>query len=254
MEDKQSAESRSGYTLVVAPRGKDRTDLFKLLKDAGLEVAAAAEADVLATLDLLPPALVILDHQGSKDALQDVQRRLMSAPQLMGVPLLVLAYASDVDSFSGAITKGAAGYLVKPADPKELLSTVRHLSGWLETQGRTEKRRHLRRPLVMKLDVDIRSQKLKVPGQMLDVSSRGCRIEVAQVVPRGGRLRLVLRAPEGSTNVALGAYVRWSRPAAGGGCQLGLRFTGTTAVLAPRLLGVPVPGAMPGGAPGTTAV
>ncbi len=38
-------------------------------------------------------------------------------PALQGVPLLILAYDADIDSYSGAITQGAAAYLVKPFDP-----------------------------------------------------------------------------------------------------------------------------------------
>ena len=39
-------------------------------------------------------------------------------PRLQGVPLVILAYDADIDSYSGAITHGAAAYLVKPVDPE----------------------------------------------------------------------------------------------------------------------------------------
>jgi response regulator RpfG family c-di-GMP phosphodiesterase len=207
------------------------------LEGAGLEVAAATDQEVGLATDWVPPHLVILDDSGGRDERRVRQAFLLGHPNLQGVPLLVLAYDADIDSYSGAITKGAAAYLVKPVDPEELVISAKRLCGWMGASDHTERRRRLRRPLLMKVDVDIRSRKVRVPGQMLDASGTGCRVEVGEEIAPGELLRVILHAHEDSTHVALGAEVRWHTVGQGGAHLLGLKFTGTTALLAGKILG-----------------
>ena len=72
----------------------------------------------------------------------------------MGVPLLILAYDNDIDSYTGALTKGAAGYLIKPVGADEFTAAAQKFCDWKRNADRSEKRRRLRRPLLMKVDVD----------------------------------------------------------------------------------------------------
>jgi CheY-like chemotaxis protein len=165
-------------------------------------------------------------------------RRLRLHPALRGVPIVLLAYDADIDSYSDAITKGAAAYLVKPADPDELVAVAKKLCGWMGASDRTEKRRRLRRPLLMKVTIEIRSTRVKVPGQILDVSGQGCRIELAEPLATGETVRVELQGHGGSTHVTLGAEVRWHKKAEEGDLyEAGLKFTGTTALLAGKILG-----------------
>lgn len=233
----EAAGSRAGYTLVVGPEQGDRAWIEKTLEAAGQEVAVATADEVRLAADLVPPHLVILDDSGGREDRQAHQSFLLHHPNLRGVPLLIVAYDADIDSYSGAISKGAAAYLVKPVAPEELVLAAQRLSGWMGASDRTEKRRRLRRPLLMKVDVDIRSRKVRVPGQMLDASGTGCRVEVAEEIARGELVRVILHAHEDSTHVALGAEVRWHRVSEDGAHLLGLKFTGTTALLAGKILG-----------------
>jgi response regulator RpfG family c-di-GMP phosphodiesterase len=186
----------------------------------------------------VPPHLVILDDSGARAERMETLRRLRSHPALRGVPFVLLAYDADIDSYSDAITKGAAAYIVKPADPDELVTVAKKLCGWMGASDRTEKRRRLRRPLLMRVEIEIRSRKLKVPGQILDVSGQGCRIELAERLATGEVVRVVLQGHEGSTHVTLGAEVRWHKKAEEGDLfEAGLKFTGTTALLAGKILG-----------------
>ena len=91
----------------------------------------------------------------------------------------------------------------------------------------------------MKVEVDIRARKHRVPGQIVDVSGGGCRIEMAEPVAPGDLLRVILHGHDDSTHVALGAEVRWACQAADGdlGWIAACRFTGTTALLAGKILG-----------------
>jgi DNA-binding NarL/FixJ family response regulator len=230
-------QGRAGYVLIVGRAGPDRSATEQALLASGLEAAAATEADVLVVNDLMPPTLVILDDASSKDERAATLRRLQAHPALQGVPILILAYDSDIDSYSTAITKGAAAYLVKPAATEEMIDVIRKLSGWVATDHNTEKRRRVRRPLIMRVDVDVRSRKVKVPGHLMDVSGGGCRLEVAEAIAAGEAIRVILHGYDASTYVALGAEVRWHKEVSPGVHLVGARFTGTTALLAGKLLG-----------------
>jgi CheY-like chemotaxis protein len=225
------------YTLVVGPDGPDRAFVEAVLIKSGLEVAASAEADL--TPDIVPPALVLLDDSGAKAQRMEAFHRLRHHPALRGVPLAMLAYDADIDSYSEAITKGAAAYLVKPANAEELVEVVRKLCGWMGETDRTEKRRRLRRPLLMKVDVEIRSRRVRVPGQIIDVSGGGCRVELKEPLEVGEHVRVVLHGHESTTHVTLGGEVRWHRVSPDDPALhvCGLRFTGTTALLAGKILG-----------------
>ena len=230
-------QGQAGYALVVGPAGGERSATAAILGAAGLEVAEATEAELHAALDQVPPSLVVLDDSHGRAVRNAVQARLKGHPALQGVPLLILAHDADIDSYSGAITQGAAAYLVKPVDPEELAEAARRLSGWKSRGDLTEKRRRVRRPLLMKVDVELRREKRRMAGQLLDASGSGCRVEVPEDVAAGELVRVTLHSHEDSTHVALGAEVRWHAAAASGAHALGLRFTGSTAAMAGQLLG-----------------
>jgi len=166
----------------------------------------------LATPDIQPPCLVILDHAGSRRERLASLKRLQALPALVGVPVVLLSRDSDIDSYSEAITAGVAAYLQRPVKAEDLLDVAKRLSGWTGSSEGTERRRRLRRPLLM-------------------------RVEVGQKVPKGELIRVILNAQDASTHVALGGEVRWNAPTSPGFHQIGVRFTGTTALLAGKLLG-----------------
>jgi ActR/RegA family two-component response regulator len=225
------------YTLVVGPDSPDRAWLESVLMRGGLEVAACTEAELLAMPDIVPPQIVILDDSSAREERMASFANLGSHGPLVGVPVVVLAYDADIDSFSTAITRGAAAYLVKPAGAEEVVAVAHKISGWLRSSDRTEKRRRLRRPLLLRVDVVVAGHEGVVPGQIVDVSGSGCRIELKQPLGKGDAVRLTLYGVEGSTDLTLGAEVRWQRAAPDGTQIAGVKFTGTSAVLAGRLLG-----------------
>lgn len=208
-----------------------------MLLEGGVALAAATESDLLATPDIEPPRLVILDHPGDRAERLASLRRLQSLPAMVGVPLVLLSRDSDIDSYSEAITAGVSAYLERPARAEELLDVARRLSGWTGVSEGTERRRRLRRPLLMRAEVVVRSTKAHIPGQLVDVGAAGCRVEVGRKVPKGEPIRVMLDAHDASTHVALGGEVRWNRATPAGLYQLGVRFTGSTALLAGKLLG-----------------
>ena len=233
------AEEKAGYqyTLVVGPDSPDRAWLESVLLRGGLEVAACTEAEILAMPDVVPPQVVFLDDSTAREERMASFANINAFPALAGVPIVVLALDADMDSFSAAITRGAAAYLVKPVAAEEVVAVAHKISGWLRSGDRTEKRRRLRRPLLMRVDVEVSGRGGVVPGQIIDASGTGCRVELQGPVEKGDAVRLTLYGVEGSTDLSLGAEVRWQRRAPDGTQVAGVKFTGTTAVLAGRLLG-----------------
>lgn len=233
-----SNPGRLAYTLYVGQEADPHLARCEaLLIEAGIPLAAASEAELLATPDIQPPRLVILDHAGPRAERSASLKRLQGLPALRGVPLALLSAEDDIDSYSEAITAGVSAYLVRPVKAEELLEVARRLSGWSGTSEGTDRRRRLRRPLLMRVELVVRSSKERVPGQLLDVGIGGCRVELGPPVPPGELVRVILHAQDASTHVALGGEVRWLSPAGPGLHQLGVRFTGTTALLAGKLLG-----------------
>jgi CheY-like chemotaxis protein len=225
------------YTLVVGPDSPDRAWLESVLMRGGLEVAACTEAELLGMSDVVPPQVVMLDDSSGREERMASFANLRSFPPLAGVPIVVLALDADMDSFSAAITRGAAAYLVKPVAAEEVVAVAHKISGWLRSSDRTEKRRRLRRPLLMRVDLSVAGREGVVPGRIVDVSGSGCRVELRDPLQRGDAVRLTLYGVEGSTDLSLAAEVRWQREAPDGTQVAGVRFTGTAAVLAGRLLG-----------------
>jgi CheY-like chemotaxis protein len=228
---------RQGYVLVVGPGDADRASAEATLLEGGLVVATATPGETLAIPDLTPPRLVVLDDSTTHEERMKALKLLRRHPPLTGVPVLVLAYDTGVDSYTAAITKGAAAYLLKPTNAEELQAVARRLSGWVGHGDQTERRRRVRRPLLIKLELVNRATKVTLSGTMLDASGGGCRIELGQEVAKGELVRVILHAQETSTHLALGGEVRWHAQAKDGSHQIGMKFTGTTAMLAGKLLG-----------------
>jgi CheY-like chemotaxis protein len=236
-EDAPATPPSYSYTLVVGPDGRDRAWIESTLMRGGLEVAASTEAELLAEPDIIPPHLLVLDDASNPPQITAIFQRLRSHPALHGVPFVLLSFDAGIEAFSDAISKGAAAYLLKPVSPEQLVSVAHKISGWLSSNDRTEKRRRRRRPLVLKVEIDIRARRIKVPGQTLDVSSSGCRVELGEPLTVGDLVRVILHGPSETTHLALGAEVRQHRVLEDGTHVAGLRFTGTTALLAAKLLG-----------------
>ncbi len=232
-----SAEQASGrYILVVGPDSPDRAWLESVLMGAGLEVAACSESELLAMPDVVPPRLVIQDDSSGRHERMAAFANIRAHPPLAGAPIVVLARDRDIDSFSAAITRGAAAYLVKPVAAEELLAVAKKIAAWRPAAERSGTRRRARRPLLMRADVAVDGRP-PLPGWIVDASGSGCRVELAEAPAEGAAVRLTLYGVEDSTEVTLSARVRWQRRAADGAYVAGLRFTDAAALLAGRLLG-----------------
>ena len=161
-------------------------------------------------------------------------------PPWPDVPTIVISSKTDIDSFTNAITSGAAAYLTPPVDAAELIAAARRLARWKPPAPGTSTRKRSRRPLLLDVDLEIEGRHLR--GHLVDVSAGGCRVETTGRVSRGAEVRLTPRALGTSTGIALGATVTRTRrddtvqPPM---CEVALRFNGTSALLAARIFGAP---------------
>jgi PilZ domain len=161
-------------------------------------------------------------------------------PPWPDAPTIVISSKTDIDSFTDAITSGAAAYLVAPADPGELIAAARRLARWRAPLPGTGTRARSRRPLLLEVDLDLDGRRLR--GHLVDVSATGCRVETPGRLSRGAAVRLTPRALGTSTGIALGGTVTRTRrddTARPPLCEAAIRFNATSALLAGRIFGAP---------------
>jgi len=229
--------------LVVGPPAGGRDRIVDALRTAGLSVAALTEAEALGRRDLSSPRLVVLIRGGPRAAREAAQVRLLAHPALHGAPLLVVGAETDVDSYGGALARGAAAYMSSAASPPEVRDLARRLARAAErrrTEGRADEhdRRRARRPLLLKVEVEDRARSTRLAGHIVDVGLSGCRLELAEPLPKGTPVGLQLHAYRESTGIVLAGSVRWTRPDEGDMHLVAVRFNGTSALMARRLFGL----------------
>ena len=201
---------------VVGPAGVERARVEEALRWGGLDPAAGAH-----------PVVAVMVEDDAHAPWPDV-------------PTIVISARTDIDSFTNAITSGAAAYLVAPVDAAELTATVHRLAQWKAPPPGSSTRKLKRRPLLLDVDLDIEGRHVR--GHLVDVSAGGCRVETYGRVPRGAEVVVTPRALGTSTGIALGAIVTRTRrddsmqPPI---CEVALRFNATSALLAGRIFGTP---------------
>jgi hypothetical protein len=149
-----------------------------------------------------------------------------------------------VDSYGGALARGAAAYLAADTGSAEVrdlaLRLLRAGDRRRESGPRPDgaERRGGRRPLLLKVEVEDRARNTRVAGHIVDVGLSGCRLELADPLPKGAPVGLQLLAYRETTGIVLAGSVRWTRPGDGGMHLVAVRFNGTSAVMARRLFGL----------------
>jgi CheY-like chemotaxis protein len=235
--DAPDTSGNLGYVLVIGDEDPQRVSLEEALLANGLAVATATAHETMGIPDLTPPRLIALHDNLGGSGLFGLLRQLQNHRSLVGVPIVVLGREGAATEFSAAIASGAAAYLTRPVETEELLAAVRRLSGWRGRGHFTEKRRRVRRPLLMPVTLEVKASGAHLPGEMLDASTGGCRLEVASTVKPGEAVKVRLQ-PQDMGSIGLTAEVRWVCPTSDGRHEVGVRFTGTSAILAGKVLGL----------------
>jgi twitching motility two-component system response regulator PilG len=229
--------TKPGYVLVVGPDDAGLAPACSALREAGFDVMAATEAEVLAAVDLVPPRLLLLDLPEGPSGLAALQR-LGAHPPLAGAPLLVLADDDGVNGLTGAVLRGASACLAKPVDPAGLAAAAERLLEWSPTPPDGESRKRRRRPLLLDVEVHERETGRHAEGRLVEASSGGCRLELPMLLEPGCRVRIVLRARGQATHVALGGEVRWAQAGEDGRRAAGVQFNTSTLLVAAKVLGL----------------
>jgi len=101
------------------------TLLGGVLRGAGYQVRAATDgARALALAAAQAPELVLLDLRMPGLDGYEVCRRLKNDPTTASVPVIVISALEEVDEKLKAFEAGAADYVLKPFEPREVLARV----------------------------------------------------------------------------------------------------------------------------------
>ena len=194
----------------------------------------------------LVPTVVVLHERRRRDDLLDALDRLRAHPTLGSVPLVVVDHERDIERFTAAVARGAAACVCPPFDPAHLRAIVARLARWRDaTAGRAERRLRRRRPLLLRVDVHLPSEGRVLSGLLRDVSSSGCRVEAPEPVRPGTAVAITPYGYDASLEFRVAAVVRRHLELEPGLHMLACRFSGTGAVMAPRLFAVQSPRARP---------
>ena len=90
---------------------------------AALTAPTAAEGLELARKEV--PSLILLDVGLPDIGGFEAARRLRKVPALAAVPIIFFTVRSELDMVSEGLKLGAAGYILKPFDPGELLRRIK---------------------------------------------------------------------------------------------------------------------------------
>ena len=177
----------------------------------GLEVAACSESELLATPDIVPPQIVVLDDSSRRDA---AHGGLSEPPRAAGArrrarsscwPTTRTSTASPARS-----TRGASAYLVKPVR-RGHRPVVHKITGWL-----TSRRPHREAPQAAASAGDAGRRGGRGGPPVAGPDGRRERERLPRRDAVGARRRRVVHVTlyglEGSTDLGLGAEVRWQRP------------------------------------------
>jgi DNA-binding response OmpR family regulator len=116
---------RAADVLVVDDSPALVTLLGGVLRGAGYQVRAATDGGrALALAAAQPPELVLLDLRMPGMDGYEVCRRLKEAPGTAAVPVIVISALEEVDEKLKAFEAGAADYVLKPFEPREVLARV----------------------------------------------------------------------------------------------------------------------------------
>jgi CheY-like chemotaxis protein len=231
--------------LVVGGSPEDGRWLEDALRPSGLTVKVLSLEEALAPHaggEAARPDVVVLHERRRREDLLTSLDRLRANPALAAVPLVVVDHERDIERFTTAVSRGAAACVCPPLDPAHLRATVTRLARWRDEGGPAERRRRRRRPLLLRVDVHLPGDRV-LGGLLRDVSTTGCRLETEERVAPGTEVAITPYGYDASLEFRIGAVVRRHLELERGLHMLACRFTGTGAVMAPRLFALQPPAA-----------
>ncbi|MBE9593791.1 MAG: response regulator [Proteobacteria bacterium] len=119
-EEKVSIKEEGRPTILVVEDEKQASELLALyLEEAGYQVVCAFDGvEAIEKAKELKPSIITLDIILPKKEGLDVLRELKSLPETKDIPVIII---SIVENNELGLSLGAADYLIKPIDKKELI-------------------------------------------------------------------------------------------------------------------------------------
>jgi two-component system phosphate regulon response regulator OmpR len=116
------------HLLVVDDDARLRGLLRRYLSDNGFRVTLAADArEARAGFASFAFDLIVLDVMMPGESGLDLTRALRADPHLPSVPVLLLTAMGEPDDRVNGLETGAADYLAKPFEPRELVLRIRNI-------------------------------------------------------------------------------------------------------------------------------
>ena len=116
------------HLLVVDDDARLRGLLRRYLSDNGFRVTLAADAaEARASLASFAFDLIVLDVMMPGESGLDLTRALRTDPKLPQVPVLLLTAMGEAEDRVNGLETGAADYLAKPFEPRELVLRIRNI-------------------------------------------------------------------------------------------------------------------------------
>jgi DNA-binding response OmpR family regulator len=201
----------------------------RILRDAGFEVDSAFEGgEGLEKINARRPDLIVLDLMmpgiDGWGVLQQLRRR-PDPP-----PIVVMTARSDYDTFSRGVKEGAAAYVFKPFRFHELVATCQRVilaGGKPPVPVAQERRRDPRRTLMVEVKVLSREKHPIALGELVNLSPRGCQVELDVAVDPGTHVGVAFHIPGGGVPLGLEGQVQW-RATVPQGFAHGLAFVALT--------------------------
>jgi len=125
--------------LIVKDERDIRDLLTYILETAGYQVIRAGDGEVACRLSRSEmPDLVLSDVRLPKVSGYEVCRRLKADPALRHIPVLFLSAHGQEAEVQAGVAAGAAGYLVKPLVPAQLLGKVADVLAQAQLEAQEE--------------------------------------------------------------------------------------------------------------------
>jgi CheY-like chemotaxis protein len=212
MSDGATSRADSGdrrRILVVEDEDEIQILLGRILRSMGHEVESAlGGAEAIEKIDANPPDLVLLDLIMPEVDGWEVLRHIRQRPNPPAV--VVLTGRADYQTFARVVQQGASAYVIKPFRFPELVATCQKvlLASAARSYVIAERRRGLRRFLIVEVNVLSHDDKPVALGELLELSAGGARLELGVALVAGERVRLAFHLP-GGVPLRLTGEIRW---------------------------------------------
>jgi CheY-like chemotaxis protein len=218
--------------LVVTHEEEARVLLRRALRNAGYEVAVAADA-AQAVDALLPalPALVLLDlalPRGEGWTLLAQLRALPDAPRVVA-----LVARADHEAFAQAIREGAAASVFQPFVPDDAVALCQAVLARVASAPVGDERQHPRRLVAAEVGVFASDGAALGMADLVNLGAGGAQVRLPVRLETSTRVRLTLPVPMGNA-LTFDAVVQWNGRAVSGFAH-GLQFVDLTLALRRQL-------------------